>query len=122
MKKLLVLAFLLLVVSCEKNDLNDVLPDVIVDVVIDLNLPQYINLQTPSGWAYTNGGLKGIVIQNIKRCLIDIGYKLSNLNNEFDSELKRHIYDFQKNFCRANSSALCFLNPSSLLYFHVPHL
>ena len=64
MKKLLVLAFLLLVVSCEKNDLNDVLPDVIVDVVIDLNLPQYVNLQTPSGWAYTNGGLKGIIIQN----------------------------------------------------------
>lgn len=64
MKKLLVICTFFLLVSCEKNDLNDVLPDIIVDEIIDLNLPQYINLQTPSGWAYTNGGLKGIVILN----------------------------------------------------------
>ena len=64
MKKLLVICTFFLLVSCEKNDLNDVLPDIIVDEIIDLNLPQYINLQSPSGWAYTNGGLKGIVILN----------------------------------------------------------
>jgi len=60
--------FLLLVLavffSCEKNVTNDVLPDVFVDETINLNLPQYINLQTPSGFAYTNGGIKGVVIQN----------------------------------------------------------
>ena len=40
------------------------MPDVFVDETINLNLPQYINLQTPSGFAYTNGGIKGIVVQN----------------------------------------------------------
>lgn len=64
MKKTIAFALLFVLLACEKNDLNDVLPDIIVDEVIDLNLPQYINLQTPSGWAYTSGGIKGIVIQN----------------------------------------------------------
>ena len=41
------------------------MPDVFVDETINLNLPQYIDLQTPSGWVYTKGGIKGIVIQNI---------------------------------------------------------
>jgi len=56
--------FLLTLLSCEKNLRNDLLPEVRVDLTIDLNLPQYIDLQTPAGWAYTNGGLKGIVIQH----------------------------------------------------------
>jgi len=64
MHKLFLLLVLAVFFSCEKNDTNDVLPHVFVDETINLNLPQYINLQTPSGWAYTNGGIKGIVIQN----------------------------------------------------------
>lgn len=64
MRKLFLLLMLTLFFSCEKNDINDILPDVFVDETINLNLPQYINLQTPSGWLYTKGGIKGIVIQN----------------------------------------------------------
>ena len=64
MHKLFLLLVLAVFFSCEKNDTNDLLPDVFVDETINLNLPQYINLQTPSGWAPTNGGIKGIVIQN----------------------------------------------------------
>lgn len=64
MRKLFLLLALALFFSCEKNDTNDILPDVYVDETINLNLPQYINLQTPSGFAYTNGGIKGIIIQN----------------------------------------------------------
>lgn len=64
MYKLLLLLVVVLFFSCEKNDTNDILPDVFVDETINLNLPQYINLQTPSGFAYANGGIKGIVIQN----------------------------------------------------------
>ena len=56
---------MLFLVSCEENDLQDVLPNVKVNTTISLNLPQYLELQTPSGWAYTNGGVKGIIIQNI---------------------------------------------------------
>lgn len=64
MRKLFLLLVLTLFSSCEKNDTNDILPDVFVDETINLNLPQYINLQTPSSFAYTNGGIKGIVVQN----------------------------------------------------------
>lgn len=64
MNKLFLLLIAVLLFSCEKNDTNDVLPDIFVDETINLNLPQYINLQTPNGFAYTIGGIKGIVIQN----------------------------------------------------------
>lgn len=64
MRKLFLLLVLAAFFSCEKNDTNDILPDVYVDETINLNLPQYIDLQTPSGWAYTNGGIKGIILQN----------------------------------------------------------
>ena len=64
MRNLLLLILLIPFLSCEKNDINNLLPNVPVNVIIDLNLPQYIDLQTPSGWSYTNGGLKGILIQN----------------------------------------------------------
>ena len=64
MQKLFLLLSLVIFFSCEKNDTNDVLPEVFVDETINLNLPQYINLQTPSGFAYITGGIKGIVVQN----------------------------------------------------------
>ncbi len=64
MHKHFLLLLLISFYSCEKNESNDILPHVSVSVTIDLNLPQYLDLQTPSGWVYTNGGLKGILIQN----------------------------------------------------------
>lgn len=67
MRKFLVLCMLISIISCEKNETIDLLPSVPVSVVIDLNLPQYINLQTPTGWVYTTGGndgIKGVLIQN----------------------------------------------------------
>jgi nitrite reductase/ring-hydroxylating ferredoxin subunit len=64
MQKLLLLFVIVGFISCEKNDTQDILPNINVNVTVNLDLPQYIDLQTPSGWAYTNGGLKGIIIQN----------------------------------------------------------
>jgi len=58
------LIIVLVFTSCEKNDSLDILPDKSVNVTLNLDLPQYINLLTPTGWTYTNGGLNGIVIQN----------------------------------------------------------
>jgi len=65
MKKILFFLFIISFISCEENDPQDILPEVKVNITISLNLPQYLELQTPSGWAYTNGGIKGIIIQNI---------------------------------------------------------
>jgi nitrite reductase/ring-hydroxylating ferredoxin subunit len=64
MRKFLLLFLLTSFFSCEKNNTNDILPTIDVNVVLDLNLPEYVNLKTPSNWAYVSGGLKGIIIQN----------------------------------------------------------
>ena len=64
MRKLLLLFLLTSFFSCEKNNSNDILPNINVNVVLDLNLPQYVQLKTPSGWVYVQGGLQGIVVQN----------------------------------------------------------
>jgi len=57
---------LLLLYGCTTNTANnDLLPVVQVNQNVDLSLPQFIDLQVPGGWAYVNGGLKGIIIYNI---------------------------------------------------------
>lgn len=64
MKNIFLVLFIFIFVSCEKNDTIDDLPNQPVNVTINLDLPQYINLQTPTGWAYASGGIQGIFIQN----------------------------------------------------------
>ncbi|MDH3381234.1 MAG: hypothetical protein OEL54_00910 [Flavobacteriaceae bacterium] len=51
--------------SCESDDQNNLLPYVIVNETINLTNPEFINLQVPGGWAYANGGIKGIIIYNL---------------------------------------------------------
>ncbi|WP_456424307.1 hypothetical protein [Lutibacter sp.] len=64
MRKLFLLLPFIIFFSCEKNVTNDILPNVSVNVTINIDLPQYIDLQTPTGWTEINGGIKGILIQN----------------------------------------------------------
>jgi len=64
MRKLLLLFVIITIFSCEKNETNDLLPDVPVNVTINLDLPQYQDLQIATGWAETNGGIKGILVLN----------------------------------------------------------
>lgn len=64
MRKFLYLCLLIPFLSCEKNETIDLLPDTDVSVVINLDLPQYIDLQIPSGWVTTTHGIQGIFIQN----------------------------------------------------------
>lgn len=52
-------------VSCEQDDQNNLLPYVLVNETINLANPEFINLQVPGGWAYANGGIKGIIIYNL---------------------------------------------------------
>lgn len=64
LKKIAILFVVATLYSCEKNEVNDLLPKVVVDETINLNLPQYINLLTPTGSVYNKGGYRGILIQN----------------------------------------------------------
>ncbi|PIR14816.1 MAG: hypothetical protein COV50_00620 [Flavobacteriales bacterium CG11_big_fil_rev_8_21_14_0_20_35_7] len=54
----------LLACSSGSPDNNNNLPNVPVNETISLNNPQFINLQFPGGWAYANGGIKGLIIYN----------------------------------------------------------
>lgn len=55
---LIITIFILL--GCKKQD-NSV-PSIPFDITLNLNLPSYQALSGVSGWAYANGGSKGIII------------------------------------------------------------
>jgi len=63
MKVRIILVFLVfsLVWSCKKNKYHPV-PNVATDITIDINLPSYIALTGVSGWAYVNGGSRGVIV------------------------------------------------------------
>ncbi|MGB5244764.1 MAG: hypothetical protein WBN28_14450 [Lutimonas sp.] len=55
--------FLMMVACSDSNDdPNQILPNIPVNETVFLNNPEYINLQVVGGWAYTNGGISGIVV------------------------------------------------------------
>ena len=47
--------------SCKKNK-NHPITSIPLDITIDLTLPSYIELTGIGGWAYVNGGIKGIIV------------------------------------------------------------
>jgi hypothetical protein len=49
------------VISCKKNK-NHPVPSIPFDITIYINLPSYSSLEAVGGWAYVNGGSKGIVV------------------------------------------------------------
>lgn len=49
------------VAACTKNDQHPV-PSIPFDISIDLSLPSYSSLMGVSGWAYVNGGSRGIIV------------------------------------------------------------
>ncbi|WP_157961050.1 hypothetical protein [Lutibacter citreus] len=64
MRSFLFLILIVSFISCEKNETNDILPDYNFNITVNLNLPEFINLNTPSGWANANGAIQGVIIQN----------------------------------------------------------
>jgi hypothetical protein len=52
---------LLFVLSCKK-DKDHPVPSIAFDFNIDLTLPSYQDLNGVGGWAFVNGGIKGIVV------------------------------------------------------------
>ncbi len=50
--------------SCKKNKLHPV-PSIPFDITININLPSYSNLLGVGGYAYADGGSKGLVIYRL---------------------------------------------------------
>jgi hypothetical protein len=57
----LVITTILLASSCNKNGANPV-PNIPFDITIDITLPSYSNLTGVGGWAYVNGGSRGLIV------------------------------------------------------------
>ena len=64
MKKIWVFLLCISFYSCdnENNEFDDLLPDIPVNQTIFLNNPEFINLQVVGGWAYSQGGISGIIV------------------------------------------------------------
>lgn len=65
MKKYLILLTIgILFYSCSQTgvDDNNILPIVPVNETVFLNNPEFIDLQVVGGWAYTQGGISGIIV------------------------------------------------------------
>ena len=66
MKKAAFLILTIIFLGCTSNtNNNDCLPFINVNTTVNLDLPQFIDLQVPGGWAYVNGGHQGLIIYNI---------------------------------------------------------
>ena len=59
---MILFALLLMACSDDGNNENDFLPNVPVNQTIFLNNPEFIDLQVVGGWAYSQGGISGIII------------------------------------------------------------
>lgn len=60
--------FFILIVSTILSSCNTdtpELPDILVDEVVYLNNPSNIGLQSPGGWAYIPGGIRGIIVYRV---------------------------------------------------------
>ena len=53
---------LLVLFNCKKNNNQDNAPIVPVDIYINLNLPSNQALNVTGGWAYAQGGVKGVIV------------------------------------------------------------
>ncbi|PCI06212.1 MAG: hypothetical protein COB81_01395 [Flavobacteriaceae bacterium] len=85
------LFFIALLVACEKNTTNDVLPEVDVDTTVDLNLPSYLDLNIPNGWAVhlsNKVGVNGILILNTGTTPSYKAFDLACPNFDCDSRLE----------------------------------
>ena len=58
---ILMLITLFIFSGCRKNSRNPV-PSIPFDITINLSLPTYSSLIGVSGWAYVNGGSRGIIV------------------------------------------------------------
>lgn len=58
---ILFVCLVLLYSSCKKNQIHPV-PSISFDITIDINLPSYNALIGVGGWAYVNGGSRGIIV------------------------------------------------------------
>lgn len=86
--KFIPILFLLLLTGCDKDD-NHPVPYVLTNVYVNINLPSYSALQSVGGWAYLDGGNKGIFVY---RQSLDIFMAYDRMSPTFDGANCDPIY------------------------------
>lgn len=85
------LLFIVVLSSCEENSTNDLLPEVDVNTTVNLNLPYYLDLNTPTGWAVhlsSSVGINGIIIINTGTSPTYKAFDLACPNYDCDGQLE----------------------------------
>lgn len=85
-KKLILLAFILVIFSCDGgrvNYNNPNIPNYPVNLQLNLNLPQYSNLHYASNYVIVDGGARGIVVFNAGNSYL--AYDLACPNQSFST-------------------------------------
>lgn len=62
MKLQFILILTLSLFACKKNNSKHPVPSIPFDITIDLTLPSYSDLNGVGGYAFVNGGSKGIIV------------------------------------------------------------
>ena len=72
MRKAFFLIATVFLLGCTSNNINNsCFPFISVNETVNLDLPQFIDLQVPGGWAYTTGGQQGLIIYKATNPLCD---------------------------------------------------
>lgn len=87
--------------SCKRDKYEDFVPYVPINITKNINNPELVNLQSIGGWAYINGGSKGLILYR----------KTENEINCFD----RHSTYLPENNCitKVDSNNINVLDPCS---------
>ncbi len=101
-----------ILMNCQSDEYNDILPVSNFSVDVNLNIPQYIDLQVAGGWAVANGGISGIIIYNVNGST----YKAWERNCPHLTPTNCSIMTVQNNirlFCPCDDSSFSILDGGS---------
>jgi len=115
MRKILLLSLFTLFYGCSNNPVeNACFGNITVFETINLDLPEFIDLQVPGGWAYANGGVKGIIIFNLNGTQFKAFDRLCPEQNPSSSCSQMIVDDNLRMVCPCDDSEFNYLNGAPL--------
>ena len=114
MKKVAFLCSIFLLFHCTENgSVNQCFPFISVNETVNLDLPQFIDLQIPGGWAYTTGGYQGLIVYNLNGVQFKAYDRLCPGEN-ISSCSQMSVYTNLRILCQCNDNEFNILNGAPL--------
>ena len=115
MRIILLLSLFTIFYGCSNNPIeNACFGNIIVNETINLDLPEFIDLQVPGGWAYTNGGIKGIIVYNLNGTQFKAFDRLCPEQNSSSSCSQMIVDNNLRMVCPCDDSEFNILNGAPL--------